>query len=167
MDVTVTISTLDSPVGRLTLVADGDALVGVRFPGHSGGPRTGATAAESGVLADAARQLSEYFARERTSFDLPLTLDGSPFQLRVWAALLRIPFGETVSYGELAKQIAVPGQDGPDPRDVGAAVGRTPTPIVVPCHRVIGADGSLVGYGGGLERKRALLDLEASQLALV
>lgn len=167
MDVTVTISTLDSPVGRLILVADGDALVGVRFPGRSGGPRTGAAAAESGVLAAAARQLSEYFAQERTSFDLTLRLDGSPFQLRVWAALLRIPFGETVSYGELAKRIAVPGQDAPDPRDVGAAVGRTPTPIVVPCHRVIGADGSLVGYGGGLERKRALLDLEASQLALV
>ncbi|MGZ5331892.1 MAG: methylated-DNA--[protein]-cysteine S-methyltransferase [Solirubrobacterales bacterium] len=166
MDVAVTISTFDSPVGRLALVADGDALAGVRFPGRSGGPRTGA-AAESGVLADAARQLSEYFAQERTSFDLPLTLDGSRFQLRVWAALRRIPFGETVSYGELAKRIAVPGEDAPDPRDVGAAVGRTPTPIVVPCHRVIGADGSLVGYGGGLERKRALLDLEASQLALI
>jgi methylated-DNA-[protein]-cysteine S-methyltransferase len=161
------ISTFESPVGRLTLVAGGDALVGVRFPGRSGGPRTGAAPAGSGVLAEAARQLSEYFAQERTSFDLPLALDGSAFQLRVWAALREIRFGETVSYGELAKRIARSGEGQPDPRDVGAAVGRTPTPIVVPCHRVIGADGSLVGYGGGLERKRALLDLEASQLALI
>jgi methylated-DNA-[protein]-cysteine S-methyltransferase len=161
------ISSFESPVGRLTLVAEGDTLVGVRFPGRNGGPRTGAAPAGSGVLAEAARQLSAYFAQERTSFDLPLALDGSPFQLRVWAALREVPFGETVSYGELAKRIARPGEAPPDPRDVGAAVGRTPTPIVVPCHRVIGADGSLVGYGGGLERKRALLDLEASQLALI
>ena len=114
-----------------------------------------------------ARQLTEYFSQERSAFDLPLALDGSGFQLRVWSALREIPFGETVSYGELATRIARPGEDAPDPRDVGAAVGRTPTPIVVPCHRVIGSDGSLVGYGGGLDRKRALLDLEASQLALL
>ena len=127
----------------------------------------GATRANSGVLADAARQSTEYFAQQRDAFDLPLALDGSEFQLRVWSALREIPFGETVAYGEIAARIQRPGEKAPDPRDVGSAVGSTPTPIVVPCHRVIGADGSLTGYGGGLERKRALLDLEASQLALL
>ena len=161
------LSTFDSPVGRLTLVADGDALTEVRFPGRNGGPRTGATRANSGVLAEAARQLTEYFAQRRDAFDLPLALDGSEFQLRVWSALREIPFGETVAYGEVAARIQRPGEKAPDPRDVGSAVGSTPTPIVVPCHRVIGADGSLTGYGGGLDRKRALLDLEASQLALL
>jgi methylated-DNA-[protein]-cysteine S-methyltransferase len=161
------ISTFDSPVGRLTLLAEGDALTEVRFPGRNGGPRTGAERANSGVLAEAARQLAEYFARERDAFDVPLALDGSEFQLRVWSALREIPFGETVSYGEIAGRIRRPDEDSTDPRDVGSAVGSTPTPIVVPCHRVVGADGSLVGYGGGLERKRALLDLEASQLALL
>ena len=161
------LSTFDSPIGRLTLIAEGDALREIRFPGRNGGPRTGATRANSGVLAEAERQLAEYFAQKRDAFDLPLALDGSEFQLRVWSALREIPFGETVSYGEIAARIRRPGEEAPDPRDVGSAVGSTPAPIVVPCHRVIGSDGSLVGYGGGLERKRALLDLEASQLALL
>ena len=160
-------ATYDSPLGCLTLVADGGALTGVRFPGRGGAPRTGAGPAESGILAEAALQLDEYFAGRLRTFDLPLRLDGPDLELRVWATLREIPFGETVAYGEVAKRIQQPGEVAPDPRDVGAAVGRTPTPIVVPCHRVVGADGSLIGYGGGLDRKRALLDLEAGRLALL
>ncbi len=161
------LATFESPIGRLTLVARGGALAEVRFPGRTGGPRTGAGPAVSGVLAAVAAQLTEYFGGEREAFELPLSLDGSEFQLRVWSALQEIPFGENVSYGELARWVGRPGKPDVDPRDVGAAVGSTPTPIVVPCHRVIGSDGSLTGYGGGLERKRALLDIEAGQLALL
>jgi methylated-DNA-[protein]-cysteine S-methyltransferase len=116
-------------------------------------------------MAAAAAQLDEYFAGERRAFDLALDLRGSPLQKLVWAQLGQIPYGETISYGELAGRIdksAFP--DGLEPyqciRAAAAAVGQTPTPILVPCHRVIGADGSLTGYGGGLERKQALLELE-------
>jgi methylated-DNA-[protein]-cysteine S-methyltransferase len=116
-------------------------------------------------LPEVATQLEEYFAGDRRGFDLPLGLAGTPLQLRVWERLERIPYGETISYGELAQEIdpaAYPsGLEGHERvRAAASAVGRTPTPILVPCHRVIGADGSLTGYGGGLQRKRALLDLE-------
>jgi methylated-DNA-[protein]-cysteine S-methyltransferase len=109
------------------------------------------------------RQLGEYFAGDRRGFELAIQLDGTRFERAVWGELLRIPYGETSSYGELARAIGCFERV----RDVAAAIGRTPIPIVVPCHRVIGSDGSLTGYGGGLDRKRALLDLEAGQLALI
>ncbi len=146
----------ESPLGPLTLVGDDDALSALHFPGRSG-PLSEA-ARRSEPFTEAIVQLEEYFAGERQRFELSLRLDGSPFQRRVWAALQRIPFGATRSYGALADEIARPDRV----RAVGAAVGRTPVAIIVPCHRVIGADGSLTGYGGGLHRKQALLDLESA-----
>ncbi|HYZ82461.1 MAG TPA: methylated-DNA--[protein]-cysteine S-methyltransferase [Solirubrobacteraceae bacterium] len=146
----------ESPLGPLTLVGDRDALRGLYFPGRSE-PLHEAERA-SPPFRDALTQLEEYFAGERRSFDVTLALDGTPFQQRVWAALRAIPFGCACSYGELAARIGRPDRV----RAVGAAVGRTPVPIIVPCHRVVGADGSLTGYGGGLGRKQALLDLEAA-----
>ena len=156
-------STYESPVGALTLVARGGRLRGVRFPGESHG--MGAELCQPDEFANVTRQLDEYFAGQRREFDIAVELEGSDFQRAVWAQLREVPFGTTVSYGELAKRI---GLEQPDAaRDIGTAVGRTPVPIVVPCHRVIGANGDLVGYGGGLERKRTLLELESSQLALL
>lgn len=107
-------------------------------------------------MAEAKLQLEEYFAGDRREFDLPLAARGTEFQHRVWAELRRIPFGETISYGELATRIGKPTAS----RAVGAANGRNPLPVVVPCHRVIGSDGRLTGFGGGLPTKQALLDLE-------
>ena len=148
----------DSPVGPLTLTASDRALRGVHFAGDALAldlARRGTTA----PLDAAARQLDEYFAGDRRDFALELDLGaGTPFQQAVWAELLRIPYGETVSYGEVARRLGRPERV----RAVGAANGRNPIAIVVPCHRVIGADGSLTGYGGGLDRKRALLALEGS-----
>jgi methylated-DNA-[protein]-cysteine S-methyltransferase len=156
-------STCESPIGELTLVARDARLRQVRFAGNRGG--LGAEARRPGELAEAERQLRQYFAGERRSFDLELELVGSELQRRVWTELRGVPFGETVSYGELAKRV---GLERPEAaRDIGTVVGQTPTPVVVPCHRVIGANGDLVGYGGGLDRKRTLLDLEASQLSLL
>jgi methylated-DNA-[protein]-cysteine S-methyltransferase len=146
----------ESPLGPLTLVGDDDALWALHFPGRSG-PLDEAVR-DSEPFTEAIAQLEEYFAGERRRFELSLRLDGSPFQRRVWAALQAIPFGATRSYGALADEIARPDRV----RAVGAAVGRTPVAIIVPCHRVIGADGSLTGYGGGLHRKQALLDLESA-----
>jgi methylated-DNA-[protein]-cysteine S-methyltransferase len=146
----------ESPLGPLTLVGDDDGLRGLHFPGRSGA--LDEADRDSAPFAEAIAQLEEYFAGERRRFDLSLRLDGSPFQQRVWAALQAIPFGATRSYGALADEIARPDRV----RAVGATVGRTPVPIIVPCHRVIGADGSLTGYGGGLQRKQALLDLESA-----
>jgi len=155
-------STLTTPIGELMLTADDDgALTGVNLPNRH--PDPAGWERDDELLADARRQLTEYFAGERTTFDLPLRPAGAPFQLRVWEALLRIPYGETVSYGEIAREIGHPTAS----RAVGAANGRNPIAIVVPCHRVIGANGSLTGYGGGLECKRALLDLEVGRAALV
>ncbi len=108
-------------------------------------------------------QLAEYFAGHRHAFELDLAPDGSPFQRRVWAALLEIPYGETESYGELSARVGAPGAA----RAVGAANGQNPIAVIIPCHRVIGASGRLTGYGGGLERKRLLLELEAGVLSLV
>jgi methylated-DNA-[protein]-cysteine S-methyltransferase len=150
-------TTISSPVGPLSLtVDDAGAVTRIEFgPGQrSDAPRFEPVKA----------QLNEYFAGERTSFDLPLRPDGgSPFEQRVWAELMRVPYGETASYGEIATRIGHPGKA----RAVGRANGRNPIAIVCPCHRIIGSDGSLTGYGGGLENKRTLLDLEAGALTLV
>ncbi|HET7416822.1 MAG TPA: methylated-DNA--[protein]-cysteine S-methyltransferase [Solirubrobacterales bacterium] len=159
----------DSPVGPLTLVASDAGLAALSFAGRSAVP-AGATRAP---MPEAAEQLDSYFAGERRQFDLPLDLRGTPLELAVWQALLAIPYGQTAAYGEQAARLdAALFDDGVEPwqraRVVGAANGRNPVAIVVPCHRVIGADGSLTGYGGGLDRKRALLDLEQNrQLAIL
>ena len=143
----------ESPIGPLTLRAGARGLAALHFPGTEPAPEGDATAP---CLAAAARQLDEYFAGERQRFELDLDLDGTPFQRAVWERLLTIPYGETTTYGTLARELGRPDRA----RAVGAAVGRTPVPIIVPCHRVVGADGSLTGYGGGLDRKRSLLALE-------
>jgi methylated-DNA-[protein]-cysteine S-methyltransferase len=148
----------ESPIGPLTLVAAGGRLRRVMFPGEGSAM---AAARRVPLEFEAARlQLDEYFAREREQFELPLEPLGSPAQMRVWAELREIPYGATVSYGELADRVGRAGEA----REIGTIVGRTPLPILIPCHRVVGADGSLTGYGGGLPRKRALLDLEALTL---
>jgi methylated-DNA-[protein]-cysteine S-methyltransferase len=149
-------TTISSPIGPLRVtVADDGAVTGVGFGAGqvSDDPR----------FEPAVTQLNEYFAGERTTFDLPLRPEtGSAFEQRVWAELMRIPYGETASYGEIAARIGHPGKA----RAVGRANGRNPIAIVCPCHRVIGSDGSLTGYGGGLEKKRTLLDLESGALSL-
>ncbi len=152
----------ESPLGPLTVSGGPEGIQGVHFPGRSLRLDQGARR----PMAAAIEQLDQYFVGERKAFDLTLDLSGSPLQEVVWACLRQIPYGSTISYGELARQIdetVFPG--GLEPyqrvRAAAAAVGQTPTPILVPCHRVIGADGSLTGYGGGLPRKQALLDLEA------
>jgi methylated-DNA-[protein]-cysteine S-methyltransferase len=156
-------TTLDSPIGELLLLGDGRTLHGL-YMQHGRRPieigPTWKRAAEPFV--EVQRQLREYFAGERTTFDLPLTLDGSPFECRVWRGLQEISYGETLSYGELARRIGQPSAA----RAVGLANGRNPIAVIVPCHRVIGANGTLTGYGGGLERKRILLELESGQACL-
>ena len=155
-------STLTTPIGELLLIADDDgALTAVHLPGRHGS--TDGLQRNDALLEPARRQLTEYFAGERTEFDLSLRPTGAPFQFRVWEKLATIPYGETVSYGEIARELGHPTAS----RAVGAANGRNPIAIVVPCHRVIGANGSLTGYAGGLDQKRALLDLEAGRAALV
>jgi methylated-DNA-[protein]-cysteine S-methyltransferase len=152
-----------SPIGPLTLYANEKGLSGLHFEG-SRPPASGERAEEDrGRFKRAIQQLDEYFAGEREIFDLPLALAGTPFQLSVWQALRTIPFGETWSYGELAKTIGNP----KGMRAVGLANGRNPIAVIVPCHRVIGADGSLTGFGGGLPRKRFLLELEKRDFRLV
>ena len=146
---------IDSPIGPLRLVAADGALTAIDFSPF--GDRPGDEAADEPVLQRAAAQLAEYFAGERTEFDLPLAPRGTGFQQQVWAELSRIGYGETASYGEIAHRL---GLTNAASRAVGTANGRNPIPIIVPCHRVIGADGTLTGYAGGIERKRILLDLE-------
>ena len=156
---------LGSPVGKLKLIASDDGLVAILWDNDRphGMPPEELIACESHpILAKTERQLEEYFAGKRQSFDLALDMRGTPFQKQVWEALLAIPFGETRSYGELAKQLGSPGAS----RAVGAANGRNPISIVVPCHRVIGASGKLTGFGGGLENKAHLLSLESSETRL-
>jgi methylated-DNA-[protein]-cysteine S-methyltransferase len=150
----------ESPLGPLTLVGRPGTLSGLRFPGTGDALDEADRAPE--LFTDAAAQLEEYFDGRRTRFDLGLDLAGTPFQQSVWSALRAIPYGSTRSYTEIAEAVARRDRV----RAVGAAVGRTPVPIIVPCHRVLGADGSLTGYGGGLNRKRALLDLESGQSRL-
>ena len=148
-------SRMDSPVGPLTLTWNG-ALTGVGFDTEPVGTR------DDRALAVARRQLDEYFRGKRECFELPLALAGTPFQLAVWAALVKIPFGRAVSYRDIARSIGRPRAV----RAVGAANGQNPLAIVVPCHRVIGADGSLTGYGGGVPKKRWLLEHEGALLRL-
>ncbi|HEY4946215.1 MAG TPA: methylated-DNA--[protein]-cysteine S-methyltransferase [Candidatus Limnocylindrales bacterium] len=153
-----------SPVGRLLLVGErdregGSRLAGIYMEEHRHGPGVGTSWEEDATaFGEVKRQLDEYFAGTRTTFDLPLAPSGTPFQLRVWAALTRIPWGTTVTYGELAARAGHPGAA----KAVGAAVGHNPLSIVVPCHRVVGADGTLTGYAGGIDRKATLLALEAA-----
>lgn len=162
-----------SPIGALTLTAEEGALVAIDFGAPAGfahGAGAGATGAANGLdpaeddptdrlLAEAVRQLDAYFAGELRAFDLPLRPGGTPFQLTVWEALRRIPYGTTMSYGQLAASIGRPAAA----RAVGGANHHNPLAIVVPCHRVIGADGALTGYGGGLGLKKALLAIESGQ----
>ena len=150
---------IDSPLGAITLVARDGALAGLYFTEHTHRPdaTTFGARADTGFEA-ASEQVAEYFAGQRTSFDLPLGPSGNAFQQRVWELLRRIPYGETRSYGQLATELGDPGLA----RAVGAANGQNPIGVIVPCHRVIGANGKLVGYAGGLERKQFLLDLEES-----
>lgn len=149
------IVTHDSPVGVLTLASDDGALTGVWFPGARGGTPA-STGGRDSVLVLARRELDAYFAGTLRSFSVPVAPRGTAFQRRVWDALRSIRYGETLSYGELAARIGSPAAV----RAVGAANGANPVPIIIPCHRVIGADGSLTGFGGGLDRKHFLLDLE-------
>ena len=170
---------IDSPLGPVRIVAHREALTAVEFVGPvaeaAASPRSSAALAaarsagrpvgdrtdDDPLLVEAARQLTAYFARDLKEFDLPLRPDGTPFQLRVWEQLGTIPYGETTSYGEIAHRLGMnPGAS----RAVGAANGRNPIGIVIPCHRVVGAGGLLSGYAGGVERKQALLDLEQDAL---
>ncbi len=149
-----------SPVGKLLLAGiDALSLIGFSRGANPTTPQADWKRADTSLLRQAARQLEQYFAGERRAFDLGLKPSGTPFQLAVLNALATIPYGETRSYGEIAAQIGSPKAV----RAVGAANGRNPLPIVLPCHRVIGADGSLTGFGGGLETKRYLLDLEGAR----
>ncbi len=156
----------ESPLGLLTVIAGPAGIRNLHFPGRS--PRPPGSVRRP--LPEVARQLDGYFAGERERFELDLDLRGTPLQMRVWARLAEIPYGVTTTYGELAGR--VDGSLYPEDMEpyervrlAAAAIGRTPTPILVPCHRVIGADGSLTGYGGGLWRKRALLELEGADAA--
>jgi methylated-DNA-[protein]-cysteine S-methyltransferase len=147
---------IDSPVGGLRLHASAGLLTMIEF----GAEPAGSPVADP-VLDESARQLAEYFAGDRRDFDLPLASDGTEFQRKVWGELRRIPYGETATYGDVARRL---GYEPGISRAVGAANGANPLPIVVPCHRVVGSDGSLTGYSGGIERKRTLLALESAGL---
>jgi methylated-DNA-[protein]-cysteine S-methyltransferase len=150
-------TTVGSPAGELTLVADDGGLTGVYFPHHwyRPDPATFGRRVETG-FGEVSRQLAEYFAGQRQHFDLPLHARGDEFQRRVWELIAAIPYGRTATYGDLARDLG----GGVLAKDVGAAVGRNPLSVIVPCHRVVGKDGGLTGYAGGLKRKRFLLDLE-------
>ena len=155
---------MDSPVGELRITEHDGAVTAIEFapfrPPGDGAPR-GERDDACPVLAEAVRQLRAYFARELTDFDLPLAPAGSDFQQRVWKELRTIGYGETASYGQIAVRL---GHTNAASRAVGLANGRNPIPVVIPCHRVIGADGTLTGYAGGLDRKRLLLALEVDGL---
>jgi len=158
-------TTFESPIGTLAVVAGPSGITNIHFEGHV--PRLPQAARRA--MPDVTGQLDSYFAGERRAFELDLDLRGAPLQREVWRRLLEIPYGETTTYGQIAKRIDEALYE-PElepyrrPRVVGAAIGRNPVPVVVPCHRVIGADGSLTGYYGGLERKKTLLDLEGVPL---
>lgn len=169
---------VETPVGVLRVVSNGTSVTAIDFlgvlpEGESGSVAVAAARAgtavagerrdDDPVLHESVRQLGEYFAGEREDFDLPLAPAGTPFQLRVWDELRRVRYGEVVSYGEIARRIGMSAQAA---RAVGLANGRNPVPVVIPCHRVVGADGRLTGYAGGTSRKRALLDLEQGALPL-
>ena len=150
----------DSPVGRLKLASDGSYLIGLHFTTYQNEGSNYGEVVEPGIkpFPEVIRQLTEYFQGIRTVFEIPIRFAGSPFQIRAWEALQSIPYGETISYKKQAERV------GSVPRAVGLANGLNPVAIIVPCHRVIGADGHLVGYGGGLNLKKALLNFEATVL---
>jgi methylated-DNA-[protein]-cysteine S-methyltransferase len=157
-------TTLESPVGPLLLVGDADALRLVSFESskHAEPPQAD-WKQDNAPFAEVIRQLQAYFRGELREFDVPLALEGTEFQRRVWNALRGIPYGETISYLQLAERIGNPKAV----RAVGLANGSNPIPIIVPCHRVIGSDGSLTGFGGGISTKKKLLELESKQLSLL
>jgi methylated-DNA-[protein]-cysteine S-methyltransferase len=164
MDKTMYYRHLSSPLGKLLLTSDGQALTGLHMSrlAEASAPEPAATwRRDDAVFREVCEQLAAYFEGESMSFDLPLDLAGTPFQRRVWDELCRIPYGQAISYAALARRIGQPSAS----RAVGGANGQNPVAIIVPCHRVIGADGGLGGYGGGLDRKRWLLELEAEGLA--
>ncbi|TXI60092.1 methylated-DNA--[protein]-cysteine S-methyltransferase [Mycolicibacter arupensis] len=148
--------TIDSPIGPLTLAGDDGRLSHLLMLDHAHAPSRDGWWRDDSAFPEVAHQLSAYFAGDLTEFDVDYTLVGTEFQRRVWTALLTIPYGQTRSYGELAGQIGSPTAS----RAVGLANGRNPISIIVPCHRVIGSNGSLTGYGGGIDRKKSLLELE-------
>jgi methylated-DNA-[protein]-cysteine S-methyltransferase len=148
--------TIDSPIGLLTLAGDGPVLTNLRMVDQTYEPSRADWLEDDRAFPDVVEQLNAYFAGELQEFDLRLEFHGTVFQRRVWAALESIPYGETRSYGEIAQQIGAPSAS----RAVGLANGHNPIAVIVPCHRVIGANGSLTGFGGGVDRKRALLALE-------
>lgn len=161
---TVTHTVLKTRLGELTVAMEGGKLTGLYFPGHRPAPDWAGfgTRADQG-FEGAARQVEEYLDGRRESFDLPLKVKGTEFEQRVWHLIGQVPYGHTTTYGDLARQIG----EGTSPRAVGAAVGKNPLCIIIPCHRVIGSTGKLTGYAGGLDRKRALLDIEQeSRLAV-
>jgi methylated-DNA-[protein]-cysteine S-methyltransferase len=153
-------TTINTPLGRLLLARTAKGLAGVWFEGqkHHPAPLSVVRRPDDALLRRAADQLHAYFAGETPVFDVPLDLQGTPFQRSVWQALLAIPGGETRSYGEIAQALG----SASAVRAVGGAVGRNPVSVIVPCHRVVGSDGSLTGYAGGVDRKRALLELEGA-----
>lgn len=158
--------TFESPIGPLTVVAGPNGITHIHFDGHV--PRLRESARRP--LPGAVGQLDSYFAGERQAFELELDLRGAPLKRAVWERLLEIPYGETTTYGQMAAKIDETLYDAElepykRPRVVGAAIGSNPVPVIVPCHRVIGADGSLTGFFGGLERKRVLLELEGVRIA--
>jgi methylated-DNA-[protein]-cysteine S-methyltransferase len=155
---------LDTPIGTLLIAGDDQTIRQIHFPknGQPTSPEPDWSASARGAIAEAARQLQEYFAGRRVEFDLLLAPEGTEFQRTVWRRLQEIPYGETISYGELAKRVGNPKAS----RAVGAANGSNPIPIVIPCHRVIGASGKLTGFGGGLPTKEHLLALESKQLRM-
>jgi len=154
------VSRLSTPIGELTLIASDTALTGVAFPSWRHRRARARRDTMSEVLGRAKDQLTEYFTGTRTTFDIPLDAAGSEFERRVWDLLRAIPYGATTTYGELAKRLG----STKEARAVGAANGKNPIPIIVPCHRVIGANGDLTGFGGGIERKRWLLQHEGALL---
>jgi methylated-DNA-[protein]-cysteine S-methyltransferase len=154
---TTTYTTVESPIGDLTVLVEGSEVAGLYFPGHWSRPDPSTFGRKDETCADEVRvQLGEYFAGDRRYFDIPFNAKGDEFQRRVWALIGEVPYGETTTYGGLALGLA----DGSTPQQVGAAVSQNPLSILVPCHRVVGASGKLVGYAGGLRRKQFLLDLE-------
>jgi methylated-DNA-[protein]-cysteine S-methyltransferase len=150
--------TMETPIGLLLLAGDREAIRFIRFPkkGKTQKPEPDWQESSSGAVREAVKQLREYFAGHRTEFDLPVSPDGTTFQRAVWRQLQNIPYGQTISYGELARRVGNPKAS----RAVGGANHANPIPIVIPCHRVIGANGKLTGFGGGLPIKEALLALE-------
>jgi methylated-DNA-[protein]-cysteine S-methyltransferase len=159
MNTTTYFTVITSPVGPLTLLADEDALIGLHFDADPASEPQPGWVEDKRRFREALAQLEQYFAGKRQSFDLPLAPRGTAFRRQVWKALQAIPYGETATYGEIARAIGQPQAS----RAIGGANHHNPLAIIIPCHRVIGADGSMTGYGGGLPRKRMLLDLEAGR----